>query len=61
MFGPPAVARSPWTGMAGGRERVSRPQRPWSVYRANTFELSDEMISLALAGEEETTVKRKED
>ncbi|XP_047432755.1 inositol polyphosphate-4-phosphatase type I A-like isoform X3 [Mugil cephalus] len=36
--------------MAGGRERGSRTQRPWSVYRANTFELSDEMISLALAG-----------
>lgn len=37
--------------MAGGRERGSRPQRPWSVYRANTFELSNEMIGLALAGE----------
>ncbi|XP_061571849.1 inositol polyphosphate-4-phosphatase type I A-like isoform X8 [Cololabis saira] len=36
--------------MAGGRERGSRPQRPWSVYRANTFELSSEMIGLALAG-----------
>ncbi|XP_071403657.1 inositol polyphosphate-4-phosphatase type I A-like [Centroberyx affinis] len=36
--------------MAGGRERGSRPQRPWSVYRANTFELSNEMIGLALAG-----------
>ncbi|XP_072235863.1 inositol polyphosphate-4-phosphatase type I A-like isoform X2 [Leuresthes tenuis] len=36
--------------MAGGRERGSRTQRPWSVYRANTFELSSEMISLALAG-----------
>ncbi|XP_029924636.1 type I inositol 3,4-bisphosphate 4-phosphatase-like isoform X4 [Myripristis murdjan] len=36
--------------MAGGRERGSRLQRPWSVYRANTFELSDEMIGLALAG-----------
>ncbi|XP_067358138.1 inositol polyphosphate-4-phosphatase type I A-like isoform X7 [Channa argus] len=36
--------------MAGGRERGSRTQRPWSVYRANTFELSDEMIGLALAG-----------
>ncbi|XP_058478954.1 inositol polyphosphate-4-phosphatase type I A-like isoform X9 [Solea solea] len=36
--------------MAGGRERGSRIQRPWSVYRANTFELSDEMIGLALAG-----------
>ncbi|XP_050922071.1 inositol polyphosphate-4-phosphatase type I A isoform X9 [Lates calcarifer] len=36
--------------MAGGRERVSRVQRPWSVYRANTFELSNEMIGLALAG-----------
>ncbi|KAF0045791.1 hypothetical protein F2P81_002320 [Scophthalmus maximus] len=35
--------------MAGGRERGSRTQRPWSVYRANTFELSDEMIGLALA------------
>ncbi|XP_069377008.1 inositol polyphosphate-4-phosphatase type I A-like isoform X19 [Paralichthys olivaceus] len=36
--------------MAGVRERGSRTQRPWSVYRANTFELSDEMIGLALAG-----------
>ncbi|XP_041822465.1 inositol polyphosphate-4-phosphatase type I A-like isoform X2 [Chelmon rostratus] len=36
--------------MAGGRERGSRVQRPWSVYRANTFELSNEMIGLALAG-----------
>ncbi|KAM6893772.1 inositol polyphosphate-4-phosphatase type I A-like isoform 1-T1 [Xenentodon cancila] len=36
--------------MAGGRERGSRTQRPWSVYRANTFELSSEMIGLALAG-----------
>uniref|UniRef100_A0A3P9PM43 Inositol polyphosphate-4-phosphatase type I A n=1 Tax=Poecilia reticulata TaxID=8081 RepID=A0A3P9PM43_POERE len=27
-----------------------RPQRPWSVYRANTFELSSEMIGLVLAG-----------
>ncbi|MEQ2167378.1 Type I inositol 3,4-bisphosphate 4-phosphatase [Goodea atripinnis] len=35
--------------MAGGRERSSRIQRPWSVYRANTFELSSEMIGLALA------------
>ncbi|XP_017293590.1 inositol polyphosphate-4-phosphatase type I A isoform X2 [Kryptolebias marmoratus] len=36
--------------MAGVRERVSQRQRPWSVYRANTFELSSEMIGLALAG-----------
>ncbi|CAI5638510.1 unnamed protein product [Oreochromis niloticus] len=37
--------------MAGGRERSgSKTQRPWSVYRANTLELSNEMISLALAG-----------
>ncbi|XP_030604667.1 inositol polyphosphate-4-phosphatase type I A-like isoform X3 [Archocentrus centrarchus] len=37
--------------MAGGRERSgSRTQRPWSVYRANTLELSNEMIGLALAG-----------
>ncbi|XP_041834922.1 inositol polyphosphate-4-phosphatase type I A-like isoform X8 [Melanotaenia boesemani] len=37
--------------MAGVRERSgSRTQRPWSVYRANTFELSNEMIGLALAG-----------
>ncbi|XP_051797779.1 inositol polyphosphate-4-phosphatase type I A-like isoform X8 [Acanthochromis polyacanthus] len=36
--------------MAGGRERGSRTQRPWSVYRANTFELSSELIGLALAG-----------
>ncbi|XP_028810409.1 inositol polyphosphate-4-phosphatase type I Ab isoform X13 [Denticeps clupeoides] len=31
------------------RERVSR-HRPWSVYRANTFDLSSEMLGLALAG-----------
>ncbi|KAM9328701.1 inositol polyphosphate-4-phosphatase type I A-like isoform 4-T5 [Pholidichthys leucotaenia] len=36
--------------MAGGRDRGSRIQRPWSVYRASTFELSSEMIGLALAG-----------
>ncbi|XP_019746767.1 type I inositol 3,4-bisphosphate 4-phosphatase-like isoform X7 [Hippocampus comes] len=36
--------------MAGGRERAGRTQRPWSVYRANTFQLSSEMIGLALAG-----------
>ncbi|CAN9498438.1 unnamed protein product [Ophioblennius macclurei] len=36
--------------MAVGRERSSRIQRPWSVYRANTFELSSEMIGLTLAG-----------
>ncbi|XP_037617904.1 inositol polyphosphate-4-phosphatase type I A-like isoform X3 [Sebastes umbrosus] len=36
--------------MAGVRERGSRIQRPWSVYRASTFELSSEMIGLALAG-----------
>ncbi|XP_061780073.1 inositol polyphosphate-4-phosphatase type I Ab isoform X4 [Nerophis lumbriciformis] len=36
--------------MAGSRERSGRAQRPWSVYRANTFQLSSEMIGLALAG-----------
>ncbi|XP_078799849.1 inositol polyphosphate-4-phosphatase type I A isoform X18 [Oryzias latipes] len=36
--------------MAVRRESGSRLQRPWSVYRASTFELSSEMISLALAG-----------
>ncbi|XP_061533285.1 inositol polyphosphate-4-phosphatase type I A-like isoform X7 [Phycodurus eques] len=36
--------------MAGERERTGRAQRPWSVYRANTFQLSSEMIGLALAG-----------
>ncbi|XP_054627097.1 inositol polyphosphate-4-phosphatase type I A-like isoform X3 [Dunckerocampus dactyliophorus] len=36
--------------MAGSRERGGRAQRPWSVYRANTFQLSSEMIGLALAG-----------
>ncbi|CAL8275691.1 unnamed protein product [Arctogadus glacialis] len=36
--------------MAGFRERGPRLQRPWSVYRASTFELSAEMISLTLAG-----------
>uniref|UniRef100_A0A3P9M8H7 Inositol polyphosphate-4-phosphatase type I A n=1 Tax=Oryzias latipes TaxID=8090 RepID=A0A3P9M8H7_ORYLA len=30
--------------------RNRSPGRPWSVYRASTFELSSEMISLALAG-----------
>ncbi|KAM8904615.1 inositol polyphosphate-4-phosphatase type I A-like isoform 3-T5 [Spinachia spinachia] len=39
------------TGMEGVRERGgSRTQRPWSVYRASTLELSNEMIGLALAG-----------
>ncbi|XP_051762183.1 LOW QUALITY PROTEIN: inositol polyphosphate-4-phosphatase type I A [Ctenopharyngodon idella] len=32
-----------------GRERSPR-HRPWSVYRANTFDLSSEMMGLALAG-----------
>ncbi|XP_057675474.1 inositol polyphosphate-4-phosphatase type I A-like isoform X10 [Corythoichthys intestinalis] len=36
--------------MAGGRERTGRTQRPWSVYRANTFQLSSEIMGLALAG-----------
>ncbi|CAL9698275.1 unnamed protein product [Knipowitschia caucasica] len=36
--------------MAGARERGSRLQRPWSVYRASTLELSNEMLGLALAG-----------
>ncbi|XP_062417510.1 inositol polyphosphate-4-phosphatase type I A-like isoform X12 [Pungitius pungitius] len=37
--------------MEGVRERGgSRTQRPWSVYRASTLELSSEMIRLALAG-----------
>ncbi|KAK7893530.1 hypothetical protein WMY93_022682 [Mugilogobius chulae] len=36
--------------MAGARERSSRLQRPWSVYRASTLELSNEMLGLALAG-----------
>ncbi|KAG7259098.1 hypothetical protein CRUP_007063 [Coryphaenoides rupestris] len=41
-------------GMAGCRDRsAARLQRPWSVYRASTFELSAEMISLTLAGEEQ--------
>ncbi|XP_055019081.1 inositol polyphosphate-4-phosphatase type I A-like isoform X7 [Boleophthalmus pectinirostris] len=34
----------------GARERSSRLQRPWSVYRASTLELSNEMMGLALAG-----------
>ncbi|XP_033837386.1 inositol polyphosphate-4-phosphatase type I A-like isoform X4 [Periophthalmus magnuspinnatus] len=34
----------------GARERGSRLQRPWSVYRASTLELSNEMLGLALAG-----------
>ncbi|KAI4831555.1 hypothetical protein KUCAC02_001092 [Chaenocephalus aceratus] len=34
----------------GVRKHGSRTQRPWSVYRASTFELSNEMIGLALAG-----------
>ncbi|KAJ8253506.1 hypothetical protein GJAV_G00213910 [Gymnothorax javanicus] len=32
-----------------GRERSPR-NRPWSVYRANTFDLSSEMLGLTLAG-----------
>ncbi|XP_023667184.1 inositol polyphosphate-4-phosphatase type I A-like isoform X15 [Paramormyrops kingsleyae] len=32
-----------------GREHSGR-QRPWSVYRANTFDLSAEMLGLTLAG-----------
>ncbi|XP_061685705.1 inositol polyphosphate-4-phosphatase type I A-like isoform X2 [Syngnathoides biaculeatus] len=36
--------------MTEERERTGRTQRPWSVYRANTFQLSSEMIGLALAG-----------
>ncbi|XP_052355451.1 inositol polyphosphate-4-phosphatase type I A-like isoform X10 [Oncorhynchus keta] len=36
--------------MSEARERSPRHQRPWSVYRANTFDLSSEMIGLALAG-----------
>ncbi|XP_048834479.1 LOW QUALITY PROTEIN: inositol polyphosphate-4-phosphatase type I A-like [Brienomyrus brachyistius] len=32
-----------------GREHSAR-QRPWSVYRANTFDLSAEMLGLTLAG-----------
>lgn len=47
---PGCDARGAQTGMTGLRERGSKIQRPWSVYRANTFELSDEMIGLALAG-----------
>lgn len=50
-FGPPTIARSSLSGMEGVREPGSQRQRPWSVYRANTFELSSEMIGLALAGE----------
>lgn len=37
--------------MAGGRQQGSRLRRPWSVCRANTFDLSDEMISMVLTGE----------
>lgn len=29
---------------------MSRRERPWSVYRADTQELSSEMLGLALAG-----------
>ncbi|XP_035248448.1 inositol polyphosphate-4-phosphatase type I A isoform X1 [Anguilla anguilla] len=32
------------------RERSSPRNRPWSVYRANTFDLSSEMLGLSLAG-----------
>lgn len=32
-----------------GKERSPR-HRPWSVYRANTFDLSAEMMGLALSG-----------
>ncbi|XP_031414070.1 inositol polyphosphate-4-phosphatase type I Ab isoform X4 [Clupea harengus] len=33
-----------------GRERGQRSQRPWSVYRASTFDISSEMLGLVLAG-----------
>lgn len=36
-----------------GKERSPR-HRPWSVYRANTFDLSSEMMGLALSGNHET-------
>ncbi|XP_077584674.1 inositol polyphosphate-4-phosphatase type I A [Stigmatopora nigra] len=43
---PPATRRDPSTS---GKERSPR-HRPWSVYRANTFDLSAEMMGLALSG-----------
>uniref|UniRef100_A0A4W5JPH0 Inositol polyphosphate-4-phosphatase type I A n=1 Tax=Hucho hucho TaxID=62062 RepID=A0A4W5JPH0_9TELE len=33
-----------------GKEKASPRHRPWSVYRANTFDLSAEMMGLTLAG-----------
>lgn len=32
-----------------GKERSPR-HRPWSVYRANTFDIASEMIGLTLTG-----------
>ncbi|XP_049584987.1 inositol polyphosphate-4-phosphatase type I A isoform X1 [Syngnathus scovelli] len=42
----PQPRRDPSTS---GKERSPR-HRPWSVYRANTFDLSSEMMGLALSG-----------
>ncbi|XP_029567957.1 type I inositol 3,4-bisphosphate 4-phosphatase isoform X2 [Salmo trutta] len=36
--------------MMSGKGKVSPRHRPWSVYRANTFDLSAEMMGLTLAG-----------
>uniref|UniRef100_H3CZ48 Inositol polyphosphate-4-phosphatase type I A n=1 Tax=Tetraodon nigroviridis TaxID=99883 RepID=H3CZ48_TETNG len=36
--------------MAGSRQQGPRLRRPWSVYRANTFDLSDEMMGMVLRG-----------
>uniref|UniRef100_A0A4W5JTP0 Inositol polyphosphate-4-phosphatase type I A n=1 Tax=Hucho hucho TaxID=62062 RepID=A0A4W5JTP0_9TELE len=36
--------------MMSGKEKASPRHRPWSVYRANTFDLSAEMMGLTLAG-----------
>lgn len=48
---PPPPPPQAQTTMAGSRQQGSRLRRPWSVYRANTFDLSDEMITMVLTGE----------
>lgn len=37
-----------------GKERSPR-HRPWSVYRANTFDIASEMMGLTLTGKRESS------